>query len=374
MSLHQLSTSIESLYSAAYSPDHWPAALRAVEEFTQSDAAVLSFVPVRREGPGKAIGGSFSIDECREFARDYMRICRRIAFGHDHPEVDYTYDALIMSEEEMDADPVYGWWAKRGLRYHMGAALPGMDGYRSNIGLQRERSRGHVGDADIKSFALVAPHIRRAMQLAHSLGSIRAGWQSSLAVLHTVPQGLIIVNRSGRASFVNAAAEEILRTGDALHLKDGYLTAKRQSDAHRLGRALQDALSLATGETTAPGKWVGINRPTTSLPYSIYIAPLHSETPLIEDEGAGAMIVIHDLTRKAKVDDQILTNLFGLTSKEARVASEIGSGTDLKSAAEGLQITPATARVHLGSIYRKLSIGRQQDLVGIVHSLTPLRS
>lgn len=372
MSVHQLSASIESLYSAAYNPEHWPTALRMLEEFTNSEGAVLSLLPVRRDGVGKAIGGSLSADECNDFAQSYMRVCRRIAYGHDHPEVEYTYDSLIMSEEEMDADPVYGWWSKLGLRYHMGAALPGTDGHRCNIGLQRARTRGHVGDADIKSFALVAPHVRRAMQMAHSLGSMRAGWQSSLAVLHTVPQGLIIVNRAGRASFVNAAAEAILQAGDALNLKDGYLTAKRQSDAHRLGQALREALSLAAGDTTAAGRWVGINRPTTSLPYSIYIAPIHSEATLIDGEGAGAMIVIHDLTRKAKVNDQILTSLFGLTSKEARVASEIGSGTDLKSAAEGLEITPATARVHLGSIYRKLSIGRQQDLVGIVHSLTPL--
>lgn len=370
MSIHQLSSMIDCLYAAAYDPQQWREALRIIGDFTCSDAALLSFVPHARNDTGRAIGGQISDEICNEFARDYMKICPRIAYNQEHPEVAYTYDSLIMSETEMDENPVYRWWGRQGLRYHVGAALPGTDAHYCNFSLQRAQSRGHAGDADIKSFALVVPHLKRAMHLARNLDSMRYQWRFSLTVLNGLPQGLIILDRSGRTTFINAAAEAMLRTNDALHVKNGHIAAKRQSDAHKLNRAIHAA--LGDNAQMDDGQWLSIGRPTTPLPYSIFVAPLAAEATFDEVGNRGVLVVIHDLTRKATVDENVLSTLFGLTTKEASVASAIGSGLDLTSVAANLHIAPATARVHLGSIYRKLSIGRQQDLVGLVNSLTPL--
>lgn len=370
MSSYQLSSMIDCVYAAAYEPQRWREALCTVSDFTGSDAALLSLVPHQRGDTGRAIGGQLADESCIEFARDYMKICPRIAYGLEHPEATYTYDSLIMSEAEMDENPVYRWWGRQGLRYHLGAALPDIDDHSCNFSLQRAQSRGHADDADIKSFALVLPHLKRALHLARSLGSMRFQWAFSLSVLNSLPQGLIILDRGGRMTFVNAVAEAVLQANDALQIKSGHLAAKRQGDAHKLDRAIHAA--LGSDGRVGEGQWISISRPTTSLPYSIFIAPLAAESTFDEAGDRGVLVVIHDLTRKTTVSENVLSTLFGLTHKEASVASAIGSGLDLSSVAADLCIAPATARVHLGSIYRKLSIGRQQDLVGLVHSLTPL--
>lgn len=370
--MKNLSATIDSLYAAVYSPRKWPEALRRVEDFTGCDGAMLSLLSTQPGGADVAISGRFSLDECTAFAREFMRICPRIGFGEAHPERHCTYDALIMSEAEMDADPVYKWWSGLGLRYHLGAMLPGSDNHRCNIGLQRARTRGHAAPDDLRIFGLLAPHLKRSVQMMHDIGSMRSNWQFSQIVLHGIPQGILVVNRRGRVIFVNQAAEAMLAGTDALCLKEGRLAAKRNRDAVELDRVLTDALALGAGESVRAGRWVSIPRPTTSLPYSVFVAPLCGDATAIEGEEPGALVVIHDLARRRTVGEGVLGKLFGLTRKEASVATAIGRGYDLASVASMLEMAPATARVHLGAIYRKLDIGRQQELVGLVHSLVPL--
>ena len=60
----------------------------------------------------------------------------------------------------------------------------------------------------------------------------------------------------------------------------------------------------------------------------------------------------------------------GLTPAEARLAEIIGRGHTLRAVAEMSGITYETARAHLRSVFAKLSIRRQADLVVLVTRLT----
>jgi DNA-binding NarL/FixJ family response regulator len=63
-----------------------------------------------------------------------------------------------------------------------------------------------------------------------------------------------------------------------------------------------------------------------------------------------------------------------LTPGELRVARLAADGMANREIAEELYITVKTVEVHLSNSFRKLGIGRRQDLKGKLHSTDPSRA
>src|SRR5438045_7118228 len=116
--LELFSATIDKLYAAAADATLWEDALRAVEDYTGSTGAVLNLVPKIADALPLCLAGSFSQDDCSEYAQNYMWRCPRIAFGQAHFDVPIHFDSMILSESEMDRDPTYEWYGKHGLRYY----------------------------------------------------------------------------------------------------------------------------------------------------------------------------------------------------------------------------------------------------------------
>lgn len=89
---------------------------------------------------------------------------------------------------------------------------------------------------------------------------------------------------------------------------------------------------------------------------------------------ARALVIVADPGDAVAADAQALHDLFGLTLAEARLANALSGGHSLESAAVLLQIQPATARTQLKSVFRKMEVSRQQDLVRLLTSLTIISS
>jgi len=84
------------------------------------------------------------------------------------------------------------------------------------------------------------------------------------------------------------------------------------------------------------------------------------------------MVVVHDLARRLTVDPQMLAKIYALTDTEARLASAIAGGHGLESASILLGMQIATARSHLKSIFAKLDVNRQQDMVRLITILAAM--
>jgi DNA-binding CsgD family transcriptional regulator len=99
-------------------------------------------------------------------------------------------------------------------------------------------------------------------------------------------------------------------------------------------------------------------------PYVLAVMPL--QTGPVDDRRL-AMIIIIDPARYVP-SERDLSDLFGLSPAEARVAAALMTGKSLAdiAAASGVQIT--TVRTQLRSILRKVGVKRQFDLVRILSS------
>jgi DNA-binding CsgD family transcriptional regulator len=171
--------------------------------------------------------------------------------------------------------------------------------------------------------------------------------------------GVIVTDSIGLVIEMNRAAEAIVECGDGLLVREGRLSARRVFETARVAKLIEGA----TGEQPrmAGGRLV-IGRCEGLPPYVLAVMPLQA-APV--DDRRLAMIIVVDPARYVP-SERDLTDLYGLSPAEARVAAALMTGKSLAdiAAVSGVQIT--TVRTQLRSILRKVGVKRQFDLVRIL--------
>lgn len=367
--LDQFSATIEKIYKAASGGSRWEDALIAVENLTGSAGAVIDLIPKSDALVRKTLAGSFTEENCAEYAGTYQAICPRIRYAVEHPGADTQYDYLFMTERSMDRDPVYDWFGKHGLRYYVGCSVTSTPNYLAYASLQRTRRQGHASPKDVELFNLLKPHLTHAVSLADQLGTLRSYQQFSSAVFEALPQAVFALDGNGLVLFANAAAEEVIGSCDGLRVEAGCLRCALPSEQAPLETRIRGAIVPLGGCSSA---WTRVSRVSGRLPYAVFVAPLHvADEDLLATE-AKVLLVVHDPCARRNPDLHMLTAIYGLTETEARLASAISAGHSLESAAASLHMQIATARSHLKSVFAKLGVNRQQDLVRLLTSLSSI--
>ena len=366
--LEQFSATIEMIYAAAVDPTLWQAALRAIEDYTGSTGAVLNLVPKSAAALPVCLAGSFSDDDCAEYAANYMWRCPRIAFAQMHPDVPVHWDHLILTEYEMDRDATYEWYGSHGLRYYVAGWIGGTETHHAYMSLQRSRRQGHVEPENVEQFKLVLKHMAQALALAVRLGTLDQQCRFDLALIDAMPQAVFALDRAGKVVMTNAKADRLLSEGDALVAFDGKLQCRIGSNHARFDSAVAAALDADTSESK--GGWVRIERSSSRRALMALVAPLiSSESPFGAIEPK-ALVIIGDAADALAVDEQALHDLFSLTQAEARLACALSAGHSIESAAALFEVQSATIRSELKSVFRKTGVNRQQDLVRLITSLS----
>lgn len=370
--LHHFSAAISELYAAATNAASWRQALTAIERLTGSAGAVVHVVP--KGGPVTSfIGASaeehFPDKDVEEWTRELAPICPRLAAGARWPNAPYVVDRMILTERQMDLDPVYEWYGQHGLRYFIGSPLfstPAVDAFWS---LQRTPRQGHAQAADIQLFELVKPHMSRALALAEQLGTLRSFERFSSAVLQTLAQALFALGCDGKVLFANRAAELLLRNGDGLGCVGGRLRTAIPTEQEQFDRLIRNA---ALAEFAASSGWARISRKGGGPLLAAFVAPLDCADDELMEAQARVLVIVHDTGDRRSPDPRMLIELFELTDAEARLARALAAGHSVESAAALLGVQPATVRSQLKSVFRKTYVGRQQDLVRLLSSLSTI--
>ena len=80
------------------------------------------------------------------------------------------------------------------------------------------------------------------------------------------------------------------------------------------------------------------------------------------------MLLVRSLEPKLKDVERHLRAL-GLSPAEARLAEAVGQGATLRDYADARGFSSETARTHMRTIFAKLGIGRQAELVAMLTRL-----
>lgn len=177
--------------------------------------------------------------------------------------------------------------------------------------------------------------------------------ESLLAVFDQLGLGLCLVDAELRPILVSGRA---LRSGVLRRRQDRLGTAERGTDA-RLRAAVADVLAARDGPVQ------GLNLGGGARPSRVLVTALGGKAGAPQARIA-ALILLPD--GPPRHIERVIQSMFGLTPVEARIAKLLGDGMTPNEAALAMRMRPATLRSYLKSVFVKLDVHRQSELVRLV--------
>ena len=211
-------------------------------------------------------------------------------------------------------------------------------------------------------------HLSRAEQLARRLHEASPEESASPAYCH------MVVGRDLRIADLSDAARDMLQpfckplgVGNPLLFTDPENAARFRALAASVTQGAVGPvllrLVLEDGEEAVFGYLVS----EANLP-----EPLRRRFDLPAEARRGAIAFVAPDREGAGDATRMYRETFGLTPAEARLAAHLKDGYSLKEAAEKLNVSVNTARNQIKSVFEKLGVNRQSDLIRHLTELSQL--
>jgi DNA-binding CsgD family transcriptional regulator/PAS domain-containing protein len=260
--------------------------------------------------------------------------------------------------------------AEHGIAHSLGANLTAIGRDYRQVFVERAAGRPPFSAAEVIEFRRLVRHMANAERLARAIDVRAVDWELPRRILDNMSVGALIADQNGQIRFANAAAEEILADNDGLMRRDNRIQAARSFETNSLSAALRDV--AASGLTAQRDGALLIARPSGKPPYAVVVMPLATSNG--EAKLSRALIFVSDLTHRNNALAPRLSQLFGLSKAEARVAAGIAEGRRLTEIAQEFDVRMPTVRTQLRAVLKKVGANRQADLVRIVLALPPMLS
>ncbi|WP_136660344.1 LuxR C-terminal-related transcriptional regulator [Nitratireductor sp. XY-223] len=314
-------------------------------------------------GDGNDVGRSDYIDHIHSIDPRLQYVIAR-----QGPMMSCDYDAL--PEEAMRRHEYYDWLGRVcGMKYHIGAKFIDDGDVFSCISIELGIKHGPPEREDFNLLGFLAPHIANSWRMSQRLAQAARVDDFNLALLETVPWGVVTIDHSGRVLSANSAARKIVNRGDGLRIEHRSLCARRPADDRRLQGEIGLSLKTARGEGLHPGGKLAIGRQDKDLPYGVRVMPLKHVTGMRPQGVPFVAVVIADLVEPQLPDTEDLVTFLGFSLREAEVVLLVAKGLPPADVAKTLRISAGTVRTHLSNAMAKAGTNRRSALVGLIHSL-----
>jgi DNA-binding CsgD family transcriptional regulator/PAS domain-containing protein len=229
---------------------------------------------------------------------------------------------------------------------------------------RRTRQAGFTG-SELALFEAVLPHLSRAWRVKRALTEMAALTGTLKFVLDRLDRAVVVAGPSGQIRFANRAADRLLSRGDGIDVTRGRIRATRTHHTNALLSLIDRAARTGIGDDAVAVDAVAIpcdgDNPALAV-VAEPLAPLHSDM-LGHSSSAGAILFISDSEACSTPPVQRLKVVYGLTAAEAQLTSLMVRGGDIASAARTLGVSGNTAKYHLKSVFGKVGVTRQAQLV-----------
>jgi DNA-binding CsgD family transcriptional regulator len=215
----------------------------------------------------------------------------------------------------------------------------------------------------------LTPHLRRSIALGFRIDAYLAMQQAAFSILERFTDGLIVLDRSARILFANAAARRFEADG-AIRLRPPLSTPSLVA-SQRLNELIKTALQ------GAPGGTMSFQRNADGQLLTLLVSSIRSkDIGRLSDAGLkdpAVLIFIIDPANRRSIPLWQIMDAYGLTQAEARVALAASSGNTVGETAQLLKLSPNTIKTHLRRVFAKTATGRQAELAGLIVAVGSLR-
>jgi DNA-binding CsgD family transcriptional regulator len=358
------------LYDTSSDPVHWHAALKALRKEFRASYAIAILAP--DSGCGDGISLILSENEFSSIPGFAHLDSHNCPFASIAPR-DVAAISDLMEEAEWIETPFYRLVTSPdgvGDILCIEIRLEDRSVYRMRF--TRDVGADRFGDAERQFATLLVPHLTRAFRMGRQLARYQLLQERFATACDRLGVAMIVLDSKGHVIEQNAAAAQILSDEDGLTLRRGQLYATYPGENFDLQRALRKALS-ETAKIDDVAHVMAISRESTPS-----IGLLIQSIPYAQGLRAGAsrpsaIVFIRDPEHRIANGARTAQILYQLTQAESAVVMLLANGSSIQEAADTMNIQLTTARTHLRSIFNKLGVSRQSDLVRqVLNSVTLL--
>ncbi len=364
---------IDAVYRAALEPELWPQVMSLMRKRYPSSAQTFYFLdrrqrhvrPVCLEGIDLGLIGDF---DRLYFAPDnpWMRVSKRMHL----PGVVRTNERLdrFLGERGALYPSAYynDWMRPQGFHYTMGNTLLAEGDTVANITLMRPADMATFSEVEVQAFDRLSRHMTRALQTVIRLDGL-GGVLSGPAAIDALPHPLALVDGTRGLLHANPAMESLLRRRQGLLLRQGVVCTPQAAAQQALAARVADAMNIAADRPPSSGPlWLDCG-PQSGLAVHVYPVAGGSGRYLPPRRAVLLMVIDAGAARSALAD--ALRDGHGCTPSEARLALLLADGLALRAAAGEMGITYGSARVYLKTVFEKLGVHSQAQLVSRLSTL-----
>lgn len=352
-----------AIYRAAIDPENVYPMLASLSQYVRAEAACLIVESPATGQVVQAYRHGIESEAADAFFRQYRGTDPAAARFREVPPGEWL---LTHSD---DSEPVVSGGGRLGalMRLELGR-------YRGFLGLVLARaSRAFPGEG-LERLKRLSPHLRRASEIAVRSGRASAKQIALENLLDTLSDAVLIVTSEGRVLHANAVATDLLSEADGLEVRDGKLCASEPAIAKVLARTISLAAAATPMQLRLASREASmlIPRKADHRAYLLSVVPVAPPREALPVVGLScAAIWIVNPNRSRQVTPEWLAAVLGITPGEAKVAHAIFGGASVAAAAKSLGIGESTAKTHLASVFNKVGVRRQSDLVRLITGLKP---
>jgi DNA-binding CsgD family transcriptional regulator len=346
---------VDKVYEAAAVPELWNGVLNDVAGRAESVGGVLFAANAQHSG---WVASGMMAPLVEDFIKDGWAVQnprpqRAIALNH----AGFVGDHDLLTAEEMDRDPVYAYFRRNGMGWCAGTVIQAPSGDLMVFSWERAFKDGPFRPETIAALDPLRAHLARAALMSGRLGLERARAAADALGLIGLPAA--VLSRSHRLLAANKPLEQLIP-----HVVQDRPSriglADRRADT-MLGLALLQLHGHATGQVRS----IPIAARPEAPASIVHVVPVRGAANDIFAMAA-CVLVITAVVRPEIASAQVIQGLFDLTPAEARVAHGIAAGRTVEELANEAGLAAGTVRQQLKSVFGKIGVSRQADLVGIL--------
>jgi len=381
-----LSELIDTIYQGATEPDRWNNVLPAIANWLNAPKGLL-FTPQHPIDQG---GFYFShalpdmmmqLWATKYHAKDVWAI-RGVERGLITEGNVILGDEDLIPQEEFLRTEVYQELLSKVDIVHLLSSIVFGNGSPANIpwavcALYRGLKEPKFTSFEKERFAIIVPHISRALGVMMRLKDMGLKVASSLSALDRLGSSVLLFGERGQVTFANKMALRLLEEQDGLRLKHAFgnssfgdIIAGDKNAQLALVAAIRNAVSPNILNTGHFSRAVRIPRPSGRVDYLINFSSLASSNDFASgSDSPRAIAFITDSAAPVRLDAEILKRTYGLTPAEIRLMEAMAECLTLEEAADRFGVSRGTVKTQLLNVYGKTNTNSRAKLIRLIMSL-----
>jgi DNA-binding CsgD family transcriptional regulator len=273
----------------------------------------------------------------------------------------------IASDAAFEKSPFYQEFVKPQHYFHtigaIGCSEPAHSGY--SLSINRPKRSGAFAGDESNFLSSLVPHVERSLRIHRKLTRLHFEIAVQRHAFQSLGYASFLVAGSMRVAWMDEAADELVRQGRYLAIRNGKLRLLEEGADRQLKSLVQQGITngFATESSAHAEPRIFLQTAGSTGPRAVWVLPQRRQPDLAQKP---AVLVVVESRRDAPaegVDFDLLKSRYGLTTAECRISILLVNGFTPREISEKLNRSLGTVRNQLKGILHKTDSRRQTELV-----------